>query len=66
MILFLQTRKEKQNMTGDCTWHKFNKEQRSEFDCYKVFARIVLPSGSMSKERVIYGDVDILNQRVSM
>ena len=53
-------------MTGDCSWHKFNKKQRSVFDCYKVYARIALPSGSMGKERVIYGDVDLLNYRVSM
>ena len=66
MWFFLQTRKVKQNTTGDCTWHKFNQKQRSVFDCYRVYARIGLPSGSMSRERVIYGDVDILSQRVSL
>ena len=52
-------------MTGECSWHKFTKKQRFVFDCYKVYAQAALESGSLSEERVIYGDMDALGQMVS-
>ncbi len=58
-----QTRKVQQNTSGTCT----GKQQRTRtatYDCFRVWTRVALGNESLSEERLIFGDLDLLNATV--